>query len=326
MVRVIGIDPGSKSYDFCGLDGDHLFIDSTIDTEKIVKDPKIVIELLKSVTPLDLIVGPSGYGLPLIHIDEIDDRKLLLMALVKFDDIKTSAVLGLRKVVAMLKKEGFNVYFIPGVIHMPTVPMYRKVNKIDMGTADKLCCSVLGVLDQSKHCNIKYNETSFVIVEVGFGYNAIIGVEKGQIVDGIGGTTGSIGFLSIGSMDSELAYLLNISDKNILRKGGVTCIVGNTKVTPKEFAKKALDNSRYNLAWEAFMEGIEKGVAQMKMSVKTPREILLSGRLCKVKRIHDELFKRLSDLGNVRKIKGFAQVSKEAAQGAAILANGLAGG
>ncbi|MCP8318948.1 MAG: DUF1464 family protein [Candidatus Methylarchaceae archaeon HK01B] len=326
MVRVLGIDPGSKSFDFCGLDDGNVFIDKAIPSKYIIKDPKVAIELLRSVSPLDLIVGPSGYGLPLTHIDEVDDRRLFLMVLVRPDDSKKSATLGLRRILMMLKEESFNVYFIPGVIHMPTVPAHRKVNKIDMGTADKLCCSILGIFDQSRYFNIEYDETSFILVEVGYGYNAIIGVEKGQIVDGIGGTTGSIGFLSLGSMDGELAYLLNIFDKDILRQGGAAYIAGDEKVTPKEFGKRVLDNERYNLAWEAFMEGIEKGVAQMRVSVKRPREILLSGRLCRIKRIHDELSKRLSYLGIVRRVKGFAQVSKEAAQGATLLADGLAGG
>ncbi|MGQ9468356.1 MAG: DUF1464 family protein [Nitrososphaerales archaeon] len=324
MVRVIGIDPGTKSFDFCGLDDGKLFMDIAIPSRDIIKDPKLVIEFLKSAKPLNLIVGPSGYGLPLTHISEIDDKKLFLMTLIRHDS-NTRAILGLRKVVEALKEENFNVYFIPGVIHMTTVPSYRKVNKIDMGTADKLCCAALGLFDQARHYSIDYYEVSFILVEMGYGFNAIIGVEKGQIVDGIGGTTGSIGFLSLGAMDGELAYLSNKIDKNTLRQGGAAYIAGDERITPEEFAKKVHDE-HYNLAWEAFMEGIEKGVAQMRISVKEPKEIMLSGRLCKVKRIYDELSKRLSTLGKVRRLEGFAKVAKEAAQGAALLADGLAGG
>lgn len=324
MVRVIGIDPGTKSYDFCGLDDSKLFMDVSIPTEDILKDPELVIKLLNSAMPLDLVVGPSGYGLPLTHISNIDDEKLFLMTLIR-TDLKKRENLGLRKVLNILKKENFNIYFIPGVKHMSTVPNHRKINKIDMGTADKLCCAVLGVFDQARHHNINYEEVSFILVEMGYGFNAIIGVEKGQIVDGIGGTSGSIGFLSLGTIDGELAYLLNKIDKNTLCRGGAAYIAGDEKITPEEFSMK-IYNEHYGLAWEAFMEGIEKGVAQMRISVKEPREILLSGRLCKVKRIHDELSKRLSSLGKVRRIEGFAKVAKEAAQGAALIADGLANG
>jgi len=37
------------------------------------------------------------------------------------------------------------VYFTPGVVHLNTVPSYRKWNKFDMGTADKVCCVALGI-------------------------------------------------------------------------------------------------------------------------------------------------------------------------------------
>ncbi|MCP8319398.1 MAG: DUF1464 family protein [archaeon] len=324
MVRVIGIDPGTKSFDFCGLDNGKLFMDIAIPSEDILKDPNVIIELLKSAKPLNLIVGPSGYGLPLTHIRKIDDQKLFLMTLIR-PDSNTREILGLRRVVNMLKEEKFNVYFIPGVIHMPTVPSHRKINKIDMGTADKLCCAVLGVFDQARHYDIDYDKVSFILVEIGYGFNAILGVEKGQIVDGIGGTTGNIGFLSLGAMDGELAYLLNKIDKSTLRQGGVAYIAGDERITPEELVMRIHDE-HYNLAWEAFMGGIEKGVAQMRISVRESREIMLSGRLCKVKKIYDEISKRLSALGKVRRVEGFAKVAKEAAQGAALLADGLAGG
>jgi predicted butyrate kinase (DUF1464 family) len=324
MARVIGIDPGTKSFDFCGLDDGRLFIDVAIPTDDILEKPKLVIELLKSAEPLNLIVGPSGYGLPLTHIREIDDKKLFLMTLIKPNSRK-GATLGLRGVLSVMKKENFNIYFIPGVIHMTTVPNHRKINKIDMGTADKLCCAVLGVFDQSRHYNIDYDDVSFILVEMGYGFNAMIGVEKSQIVDGIGGTTGSIGYLSLGIMDGELAYLLNKIDKKTLRQGGLAYIAGDERITPEEFVTRIHDEP-YNLAWEAFIEGLEKGISQIMVSVKEPREILLSGRFCRVKKICDEVSKRLSNLGKVRRVEGFAKVAKEAAQGAALLANGLADG
>jgi predicted butyrate kinase (DUF1464 family) len=321
----MGIDPGTKSFDFCGLDDGELFVDSTIPSEEVMTDPRSVLELLRSAMPLDLIAGPSGYGLPITHISKIDDKKLFLMVLTRPDDKSREGTLGLRKVVKVLKDENFNVFFTPGVVHMPTVPTHRKANRIDMGTADKLCCAILGIFNQARHYKIEYKETSFILVEMGYGYNAVLGIDGGRIVDGIGGTTGSIGFLSLGGMDGELAYLLNKFDKGTLRQGGAAYIAGDERITPEEFAEMA-HNGRYNLAWEAFMEGVEKGVAQMYVSVREPKEIMLSGRLCKVKRIYDELSKRLSDLGKVRKVEGFAKVAKEAAQGAALLADGLAGG
>jgi predicted butyrate kinase (DUF1464 family) len=60
--------------------------------------------------------------------------------------------------------------------------------------------------------------------------------------------------------------------------------------------------------------------------VRSPREILISGRLCRIQQFSREVIHRLSHLAPVRKVEGFARIAKEAAQGAALLAEGMAGG
>ena len=209
MVRIVGIDPGTKSFDFCGLDDGKIFLERSITTAEIAKNPENVIDILKSAGDLDIIVGPSGYGIPVTHISQVGDKEIFEMILIKPDDTKTGVSLRLRKLIKMMAEEKLNVFFIPGIIHLKTVPKHRKANKIDPGTADKLCSATLGVYDQSKRLEIDYEETSFIMVEIGFGYNAIIGVDKGNIIDGTGGTLAGPAFLAQGKMDGELAYLLN---------------------------------------------------------------------------------------------------------------------
>ncbi|NIM44102.1 MAG: DUF1464 domain-containing protein [Nitrososphaeria archaeon] len=325
-MKVVGIDPGTRSFDLCGLEDGQIFIDRTMASAMIGEEPEAIIEVLKSAAPIDFIVGPSGYGLPLMHISEVGDTENFLMLLVRPDDSKIIFLKGMSKIIGMLKDEGFNVYFAPGVVHMPTVPEHRKINKIDMGTADKLCCTVLAVHNQARHLGISYEETSFILVELGFGYNAVVGVENGQIVDGIGGTMSGPGFQCLGGMDSELAYLMDGFSKNLLFSGGVVDITGKKNLTPEEFANTVGIDERYNTAWKAFMEGVEKSVISINVSVGEPKEILISGRLSKIHRIYKEVSKRLSYLGEVRKLEGFAEISKEAAQGAALIADGLADG
>ncbi|MCL4436219.1 MAG: DUF1464 family protein [Thaumarchaeota archaeon] len=326
MVRVVGIDPGTKSFDFCGLDDGKVFLEKTIPSTEIADNPHVVIDILKSAGDLDLIIGPSGYGLPLTHISKIGDKEHFQLILVKPGDLKIGVLVGLRKLVKMMAAEGMNVYFIPGVIHLNTVPEHRKVNKIDLGTADKLCCATLGIYDQSKRLKIGYDQTSFIMVEIGFGYNAVMGVEHGKIVDGIGGTVAGPAFLSQGKMDGELAYLLDSFSKGLLFEGGASTIAGDPAVTPEKLGKQHNDSEQYKVAWNALIEGVERDFAAMNVVVREPREILISGRLSRVPEIYKEVTKRLSKYGEIREVQGFAKNVKEAAQGAALIADGLAGG
>ncbi|MBE0522131.1 MAG: DUF1464 family protein [Candidatus Methanoperedenaceae archaeon] len=310
MVRVIGIDPGTKSFDLFGLEDDNVILDMSIPTRDISGDPDIVPCILREISA-DFIVGPSGYGIPVTHINDIGERELFLMSLVKKGDKKS--ILGMRQTIYRLREYGFPVYFIPGVIHLPTVPLFRKFNKIDMGTADKLCCTALGIRDQALRLGRDYSETSFIMLELGYGYTAATALNKGQVVDGIGGSSGNIGYLSLGCMDAELAYLLGSFDKEVIFRGGVETIA--------HAPERVMDNET---ARNAYLEGVVKDVLALTASVK-PEEILISGRLSRTSGMMEELGKRL-DMAPVMRVHGFGESAKEAAQGAAVIADGLAGG
>ncbi len=262
-------------------------------------------------TRADLVVGPSGFGIPITSIKDIGERELFLMSLIKKEDKKS--IMGLRASINQIKQNKLPVFFIPGVIHLPTVPYYRKINKIDMGTADKLCCAALGIRDQALRYKKNYSETSFILLEMGFGYTAAVAVKDGKIADGIGGSSGNIGFLSLGGMDAELAYLLGGFDKELIFRGGVEMLAKKPE--------KLMENED---ALNAYLEGAIKDILTLTASVK-PQEILVSGRISRVKGIFNELKKRLDF--PVRILEGFPVKNvKEAAQGAALIANGLAGG
>ncbi|MDP2767767.1 MAG: DUF1464 family protein [Candidatus Methanoperedens sp.] len=310
MVRVIGIDPGTKSFDFCGLLDDTVILDTSISTKDIIKDSGLLSNIIIE-TKADLVVGPSGFGIPVTGIKDIGEKELFLMSLIKKEDKKS--ILGLRASINKMKQNKLPVFFIPGVIHLPTVPYYRKINKIDMGTADKLCCAALGIRDQALRYKKNYSETSFILLEMGFGYTASVAVKDGKIVDGTGGSSGNIGFLSLGGMDAELAYLLGGFNKELIFRGGV-----------KTLAKTPDKLMESEDALNAYLEGAIKDILALTASVK-PWEIIVSGRISRVKGLFDELKKRLDF--PVRRLEGFSVKNvKEAAQGAALIANGLAGG
>ncbi len=315
MPRVIGIDPGTKSFDLFGLDDEDIILDVSIPTKEIVSDPESIINLL-NIDP-DLIVGPSGYGIPLKRISDITDRDIVLMSLVRTDDKRS--ILGMRTCIRTLKKHDLPVCFIPGVIHLPTVPSYRKINRIDMGTPDKLCSCALGIRDQAIRSGIDYDQTSFILLEIGFAHTAAIAVDAGMVVDGIGGSSGGIGFLSMGAMDAEVAYLIRGFPKEFITSRGARSLADD-EIVPEDIA-------RYDDVRCALIEGAIKNVLTLTASI-APDEVLLSGRLSRIPEIRDELIERLKLVAPVRLLKGFSGVSiaKESAQGAALIANGLFNG
>jgi predicted butyrate kinase (DUF1464 family) len=319
-MRVIGIDPGTGSFDFFGMEGKRVIIDTTIPVPEVAQNPNILLDTIRKNLPLDMIVGPSGYGLPPTPIKNITERELNLMVP---DDKSIPLYDGIRMVLRLMKSEGFPVWFTPGVIHLPTVPHYRKANKMDMGTADKVCCVVLAIRDQAEYLGIDYSETSFIMAEVGYAFNAVIGVEGGKIVDGLGGTSGGPGFITLGNMDSELVVRLGKFPGVVLFSGGAKDASGKDDLTPDELAGKP---QKYSEAWNMIIESVAKGVAAMTIAVEQPREILLSGRLSRIPRIAETLRSKLSQFGDVRVVGRRAKVAKEAAEGAYIIGEGLLGG
>jgi predicted butyrate kinase (DUF1464 family) len=69
-----------------------------------------------------------------------------------------------------------------------------------------------------------------------------------------------------------------------------------------------------------------KAALAMTVSVPAPREILVAGRLAGAPGLLDALTERLAGVASVSAATGLGPRAKTAAQGAAVLADGLAGG
>jgi len=300
--RVVGVDPGTISIDLCGLEDGAITLDRSLPTAEALSDPAAFVRLLGSAGPPDLIAGPSGYGLPLVPAASAKEEDLRLAFLAAPGE--TGGIGGLRDLAAALARSGLPVVFTPGVIHLDTVPAHRKLNRVDLGTADKVAAAALGIAEQSQRFRCPPGETSFVLLELGGAFSAALAVRDGRIVDGVGGTSGPIGWRAAGALDGEVAYLAGQVTKAMLFRGGAGPL----------------------LALDAFVEGALKAVRGLLVSVPAPRELLLSGRTLAEPGVRERLETGLQGLAPVRQLKGFARVAKTAAQGAAILADGLAGG
>jgi len=316
-MRVIGIDPGTYSFDLFGMENNQKIIaDESITSVDIFKNPYILIKKLEELLPLNIIIGPSGYGIPLKHISDIT-----LDDIGKMIPLNTNVAVneGIKNVLLEMKRLKMPVCFTPGVNHLKTVPSYRKWNKFDMGTADKVCSVALGIKNQSERLNIPFSKTSFVYIEIGYGFTAVMAVEKGTIIDGIGGTNGSIGFLGCGGMDAEIAIRLKppLTQETVFR-GGLRDFVGK-EIEPRDLIE-------FKQAIMLLCESIEKDVASILVSTRNPKEIILSGRLAGLDFIKDNLSQRLNKYASVTKVNRLSRIAKESACGAYIIGEGLLDG
>jgi len=326
-LSALGVDPGSKSWDFYALKGNEIILDTSIPSKEIIQEPQKAIDLIKSIKKIDIMVAPSGFGLPLKDVNELTEKDIFF-TLLKFKREDQKKLLGLGEILRLIKAEPIKAVIVPGVKHLPTVPDYRKINKVDMGTADKLCTAVVGIRDQTEKYQISPEESNFILVEIGYGFTAVLAIENGQVVDGIGGSN-IMGFRACGSLDGELAYLIKNIHKENIYKGGVASIAGFSDLSLKEITLLAENDAQVKTALKAYISSVKKAVFGISSSFSKKekiREILLAGRGADLRYLEDRMDRGLRDVAPVRIMNTYSQIAKRAAQGATFIANGLLGG
>jgi predicted butyrate kinase (DUF1464 family) len=323
MPRVAGVDPGTVSFDLCVLQDGEPVLEQAFETTSISRDSAPLIDALKRHGPYALVYGPSGYGLPLVAAADVGERELAEMVLVRSDEARAEAGIGgLRSLLRALARSGLPVVFGPGVIHLPTVPKHRKYNRIDLGTADKVCAAACAIVDQAYRRAVGPGETAMILLELGGAFTAALAIDGGRIVDGLGGTSGPVGMRAAGALDGELAYLLGPElRKDTLYTGGALDPVGRQRVSDLE---ALWSSSEHAEGWTALLEGVVKAVRSLLVSVPAPHEIVLSGRLAGLPELVAALASSLPDVAPVIALP--AGPGSAAARGGALLADALAGG
>jgi predicted butyrate kinase (DUF1464 family) len=324
MPRVAGVDPGTVSFDLCVLQDGEPVVEQVFETSSLSEqsDPtNPLFEALARHGPYDLIYGPSGYGLPLVAAADVGERELAQMVLVRHDEAHANAGIGgMRSLLRALANSGLPVVFGPGVIHLSSVPRHRKYNRIDLGTADKVCAAAYAIADQSMRRAIPLHETEMVLLELGGAFTAALAIAGGQIVDGVGGSSGPLGVRAAGALDGELAYLLGPAlRKGTLFTGGALDPRGAGGDVTASWGKPA-----HAEGWSALLEAATKTVRALTVSVRTPHEIIVSGRLARLPELVDTLGASLVDIAPV--IALVPGAASAAAHGGALLADALVSG
>jgi predicted butyrate kinase (DUF1464 family) len=323
MPRVAGVDPGTVSFDLCVLHDGEPVLEEVFATGALSEDSAPLLDALVSHGPYDLIYGPSGYGLPLVAAADVGERELALMVLVRPDEARADAgVGGMRSLLRALADSGLPVVFGPGVIHLPSVPRHRKYNRIDLGTADKVCAAACAIVDQATRHTIALENTSMILLELGGAFTAALAIDGGRIVDGMGGSSGPLGARAAGALDGELAYLLGPAlRKDTLYSGGALDPAGALDMTDLQALWSSPAHAE---GWTALLEAAVKAVRALAVSVPTPQEVVVSGRLARLPELISTLGSSLSGVAPaVALVPGRASA---AARGGSLLADALAGG
>jgi predicted butyrate kinase (DUF1464 family) len=307
VARVVGTDPGTSSLDLLLLADGATAGQARLTPEALRNDPGMLGDVLARWAPIDLVVGPSGYGLPLVRGESFTEGDLEVMSLVRPDQRgEDLGVIGFRSWVRAVLASGFPVVFLPGLIHLPTVPGHRKANTIDLGTPDKLAVAALALRFDAAARGGDLGGSTFAVVELGSAFSAVLVVSGGQLVDASAGSRGPIGLRSRGAWDGEVAYWLSPLSKADLFRGGLADLGSDGP--------------------EAFRESLVKHVAALQ--AVTPFERLyLSGAGAERPEIAALALGALSRFGRLVPLPSLPGAwVKHAAQGAALLADGLAGG
>ena len=230
------------------------------------------------------------------------------MSLVRPDERgEPAGVVGFRSWVRAFLRTGLPVVFLPGGFHLPTIPPHRKVNAVDLGTADKVAVGGAGAL-------VRWPGARRVRPLERSRWSRSARPSRPSWSCGTGGwstpsagTRGPIGIRSSGAWDGEIAYWRSPLSKDDLFRGGLD-----------DLGPAGPD---------AFRESLTKHVAGLQ--AVTPFErIYLSGR-----GLNRPDIARLADRGAGPARPALPRFPalpgawvKHAAQGSAILADALAGG
>ena len=334
-MRILGIDPGTRSFDLVVVEDGRVVWEYSIETGEVAREPGSLLEAIREAGRVDAIAGPSGYGVPVTESrDVVDPRRLAVEVLLLSteEDIADGVRRGdpgimvykalAEAVVALCSDESRRTIFIPGVVHLPTLKPGAKYNRLDLGTADKLAVAALALYQYARD---DPGRADMMVLEMGYGYNALMLVEKGRITWGLGGTSLSTGMLTAGPLDLEVVVMGRRWERSDVFHGGV--MGACEPLDPGEAVEEARRGGPCREAYESMMEGIATVIAGIHAR-RGVRRLVLSGRLTSLKGLVDDLASRLPGTVEVEILPPLegSRRTKHAAHGYALVVEGLLGG
>ncbi len=141
------------------------------------------------------VVLPSALGVPVTRARDLLDRDIAEMTLVT----DAHGADGLAAFLAEARRRLPRAICIPAVKLLPSVPIHRKINRIDLGGSDALCAAVWVLYCLCEAGRRPLAGCSFLHAHCGARGRSLLALWEGRIIDGIGETAAGLGTPSPGA-------------------------------------------------------------------------------------------------------------------------------
>lgn len=203
----------------------------------------------------------------------------------------TQAFIEAREVLRSLRSMSMRSYCAPSVEYLPTVPLYRRLMRPALGTANEVCATV-ALLHHMREQDASWPEMNFFTVNASENGSCALVIKDGEIINGIGTLQGS-------SLPAAYRYLTELE----------------TAAGPENGKRRETFRRAFS---EAFWEGLTQELAGL-IAIHHIEDIVVLGKESA------SLIERLADIYQVY-LFPHAHTEREgyeAALGAALLAEGL---
>ncbi|MEL9929596.1 MAG: DUF1464 family protein [Sulfolobales archaeon] len=274
-MRVLAIDPGSITTSVATVENDKIYRYREVSSKELSRNPEMLFEMIEEDQP-DIIVAPSGYGLPPVDIRELNTEERLKSLLLREDDPGIEDLKYISYFLKHVERIKVPVIGVPGIYNLATIDPSKRINRIDLGTADKTATAILAIYVHSRGDLERLSRSNIIVMELG-AFTSGIAVKEGRIIDGVGGTLYPIGLISGGGWDGEIAVILGRRIyKRDLFKGGLKSICGTIDL--EEIYVRCREG------FERYIDDIAKTIAVLERSIRRGGlkedeiKIYLSGR------------------------------------------------
>jgi predicted butyrate kinase (DUF1464 family) len=183
MALSIGVDSQQGSWETCVIENGRTMElrtwDDTLSTYEYIRD-------ICAWFPEPIITVSMGRGEPLAPLSMFNAQQLQQISAFRRPQQESRRVQDFLIAIGSLN---LSSYLVPTIYQLSTIPAYRKKNRFDMGTSDKLC-TIATLLYRMREREAIWQEMRFLYLHVNDLSRTILVVEDGYIVNGIGETAG----------------------------------------------------------------------------------------------------------------------------------------